>query len=496
MTVIAVAAAGCGAGSSSGSGAENRIVIAQSSDPGSLNVTVRDNRAEMNVSENVTERLLRFDPEATGFEPVLATSWKQIDPLTVELKLREGVKFTNGEPFNAESAVYSLDLVRNANPYKSMLQPITTVEAVDDYTIRVKTQRPSPLVMNGLAYSSYQFPKKYYTEVGGEKFGVEPIGTGPFVLKKWNRGESIQMTANPDYWAGKAKYDELDFKIIPDPSSQIAALQSGEVDLVAKVEVGSFDAVASGSNSTLVSRPGMRCVALVFNQRYKSPLSNPKVRQALWHAIDVRSLIDQQLGGKGELLEGQMVTPNFTGYVPDTPASVYDFDPDKTKQMLAEAGYPDGFTIDFKYAIGLFPQDKEIAQVIAGQLEKVGIKVKQTGLEAGAFLTEHNAHTLRDMYMVGYLPPPDASFMYDVWRPGPDAVYQDAEFGRLLDETYSVADPDKRQKVFEQLVDRLREDPPWVPLFQSADNYGVSKRITGFTPHATQLIVPYELEIK
>lgn len=488
--------AACSTGATTESSGKKRIVIAQSVDPGSLNVTVRDAQQENNVSEQITEKLINFNVDADGYEPVLATGWKQVDPRTLEIKLRDGVKFTNGEAFNADSAAYSLNLILKADPYKGMFDKGTEVVPVDNLTLDVKTKKPSNLLLNALAYSSFQFPKAYYEKVGADKFGTAPIGTGPFALKEWARGDHIDMTANPNYWRGKAKFDQLEFKVIPDSTSEIAALQSGEVDLVSGVSVGSFDQLKASTNATLVSRLGMRCFAVMFNPSGDSPLKNVKVRQALWHAIDVQALIDQQLGGKGAPLQGQMLTSNYFGFVPGTPPGVYGYDPAKAKQMLADAGYPNGFTAEFKYPIGLYPQDKELGQAIAGQLAKVGVKIKQTGLEGGAFLTAHNAHTLRDMYFAGYLPPPDGFFMYDIWNGRGSSIYHNAQFDSLLQQSTAATSTEARKATFHKIVDVVRADPPWIPLLQGADNYGVSKRITGFQPRATQLLVAYDLGVK
>jgi peptide/nickel transport system substrate-binding protein len=471
-----------------------QIVIASSIDPRSLFAGGTTAQQEVNVAEQVTEKLIEFNADATAFEPRLATSWKQDSPTSVTLTLRDGVKFTNGEDFTAQSAVYSLDIMIKSTAYAYLTNMISGAEVVDAHTIKVTSKTPSAQILNALAYGSFMYPEKYLEQVGQTAFGQKPIGTGPFIFKDWARGDHIDLDANPDYWGGAPKFGHLQFKIITDSAAQIAAVQSGQVDLVAGVSVGAVDAIKNSPDTTLVTRPGNRVYGLMFNQKTTTALKDAAVRKALWSAVDVQALINDQLGGMGTPLDAQFAGKNYFGYDPSLTATPYD--PDKAKQELAAAGYPKGFTIEFDYPNGRYPQDSELGQAIAAQLAKVGVTANQHPLEGGTFLTQLNGGQLQDMYFAGYLPPPDAHFLYRNWSStATPSYFSSPAFDDLLTKESAAVDATQRADLLHQLAAAFAANPPFIPLFQAEDAYAAAKRLQGFVPHATQWIDARDLGV-
>lgn len=483
-------------GGDSGGGGDANLTVALTADVRSLAPSSSTVQQEINVSEQITEKLVEFSVDATEIEPRLATSWTQVDDVTLELDLRTGVEFTNGEAFDAESAVYSINEVTlTAPPYSSFVSMIDHAEVVDENTIRVVAKGPTGLLLNALAMGSFQYPAEYFAEVGLEGFGAAPIGTGPFVLDKWTKGDSISMTANPDYWGGAPAINSLTFRVIPDKSAQIAALQSGQIDLMNDVPVGSINTIRDGDGVTLATRPSNRIFMLDLSELTDTPLADPAVRRALWYAIDTESLIENQLGGLGTPLNGQILVPTYFGYAEGGETTEYD--PEKARELLADAGYPDGFSVTFKYSSGRYTQDTELGQAIADQLSSVGITVTQEPLESGTFLTQLTTLELNDMFLFGTLPPPDAHFMYQQFLTGSTySYYSNTEVDELLAKEASSADQDERAAVFAQITDIFREDPPFVPLFQGEDTYGVSTRVDGFTPRASQFLDITSISVK
>lgn len=464
-----------------------KVTIAQGIDPRSLWGNSSTTQQEINVSEQITEKLIEFTPNANEFEARLATEWKQIDPTTLQLKLRQGVKFTNGEDFDAESAKFSIEVLVNARAYASFASPIAGAEVVDKHTLNIKTKSPTLLHMPALAMGSFQYPAKYFKEVGEEEFGRKPIGTGPYKLVSWVKDSALTLEANEAYWAGPPAIKTVVFRNIPEGAAKIAALERGEIDFMIDVPLDAVERIERSTDLQLHSKPSNRLFYLVTSTLTDTPLKNPKVRQALWYAVDVDGLIKALFKGRATPLAGQILSPSFFGY--DASRKPTPYDPEKAKQLLAEAGYPNGFDIVFKYPAGRYAQDKEAGQAIAAQLAKVGIRAKQEVLESGTFLTQLTTLQLNDMYFGGSLPPPDAHFMYQQFQTGfVYSYFADPQFDDLLKKSASTADKDERTRLIKQMLEFCDKNPPYIPLFQPEDYYAASKKLTGFVPRASQFL--------
>jgi peptide/nickel transport system substrate-binding protein len=472
----------------------DKLVIAQSLDPRGLFANGGTVAQEVSISGQITEKLLDFTTDGDDFQPVLATHWEQVNPTTLRLTLREGVTFTNGEPFTAESAVASLKVMLASPAYGGLTDMIADAAVVDPTTIDVTTKYPTGLTLNALAYGSYQYPPAYFAKVGVDGFSTAPIGTGPYMLKEWRRGEVVVLTSNEAYWGGAPAIETVEFRIIPDSAAQIAAVRSGDVDMVIGVPVGSYETVEGSDQIDLVTRPSNRVFGLMLSIRSDSPLKDPAVRRALWSGIDVDALIANQLGGKGTALEGQLLAPNYFGFNDSLKRTAYD--PAKAKQLLADAGYPNGFKVKFNYSSGRYAQDREIGQALADQLAKIGVTTEQNVLEGGAFLTALNATELNDMYLAGYLPPPDAHFIYRNFKTGATpSYYSDPKLDAMIDAEANTSDQAARQQTFDDIGVFIQDEAPTVPLFQGVDAYAVSKKVQGFTPQASQFIPLHDMSM-
>ena len=492
-TALALVVSGCGGSAAEGEGGDSAsdagpkkdsLVIALPADPQHIYGSNTTNQRDLNIAVAMNEKLIEFTPEADDFEPRLAESWEQIDDTTVEFTLREGVKFTNGEDFNAESAAYSFGVMKESKSYASTAEFLDRAEAVDANTLRVYSKGPTALILTTMALGSYQYPASLHAEQGVDEFALSPVGTGPYVLGEWDKGISLKMTANPDYWNGEAAFKTLDFQIIPDFDSQVAALESEQVDFVASLPQDTISQVENSSVADLATRPSNRIYYATLTTLKESPLTNPKVRQALQHAIDVDAIVETALDGHGTKLQGQILVPTFKGFNPDLEATEYD--PEKAKELLADAGYPDGFSIPLMYSQTNIPP---VGEMIAAQLAQVGITAEQQLMESGAFLTKLVNLELEGIFYAGSLPAPDAGFMYDQFETGfRYGYYSNPEIDALLQEQRVTADPDERQAIFDEMTEEFNADPAFIPLFQGEDNYGVSKTVKGFVPRASQFI--------
>jgi peptide/nickel transport system substrate-binding protein len=466
---------------------QGTLRVAQGLDPRSLYGNSSTIQQEINVYEQITEKLIEFSADGSSFEPRLATEWEQLDDTTLQMKLQQNLKFTNGEEFDADSAVFSLQKMIEAPGYASWVSMLEGAEVVDKYTINVKTKYPTMLHVLALAMGSFQYPRKLLAEIGEEEFGKNPIGTGPFAFGDWLKDSQVTLQNNPDYWAGPASIQTVVFRNIPEGAARLAALEAGDVDFIIDVPLDSVDRVEGNPELQLFMRPSSRFFYMVPSTLSDTPLKDAKVRQALQYAVDVDALIKGLFNGRATRLQGQFALPWQFGFDPERQAKPYD--PDKAKQMIAEAGYPDGFDITFKYSAGRYVQDKEVGQAIAAQLAKVGIRCKQEVLESGTFLTQLINLQLNDMYIVGSLSPPDINFSLQVFETGfMHSYYSNPKFDELFRKAAKLVDPAERMSLYKQINTILDEDPPYVPLYYPNDHYGARQNVGGFTPRASQFL--------
>lgn len=466
---------------------DETLVIGMGFSPRKLWANSSTTQQEINISEQINEKLIEFSPDAQSFEPRLAVSWEQIDETTLEMKLREGVTFTNGEPFTAESAVFSINVMRNSSAYTLFTSAVAGAEVVGPMTIHIKTTEPTGLHLPALAVGSFQYPPVYFAEVGEEEFGRLPIGTGPYVLHEWIIGEEVILKVNTGYWGGVPDIETVIFRSIPEETSRIAALQTKEIGLLLDLPLDAADRIEEDADLQVMGRPGNRLYRLTFGTLTDTPIADPAVRRALQYAIDVDSIIAGPLQGRGKALQGQALSESYFGFDPNRERTPYD--PERAIELLAAAGYPDGFKVTLKYPSGRYTKDQEVGQIVAANLQAVGLEVEQVVLEPGTFLDQLNQKALNDIFFSGTLPPPDAHFVYFqlecAWR---YAYICRPEIDRLVKAGTQTADLDERMEIYNELRAFLDEDPATIPMYVTEDLYGAVNELGGFVPRASQFL--------
>ncbi|MBI4279382.1 MAG: ABC transporter substrate-binding protein, partial [Armatimonadetes bacterium] len=318
-----------------------------------------------------SEGLTRHDPSGRVI-PALAESWRLIDDTTWEFKLRKGVKFHNGEPFTAQAVKFTYDRTLDTRrPYsrRSRVGFVTAVEVVDDYTVRMKTSAPFPL----LAFGSYAIviePPGYVRQVGDEEALRKPVGTGPYRVVEWVPDRHLVLEANREYWDGRPKIDRVIFRHMPDASTRLGALRAAEVQIADKLTI---DVARTMETATTTVKSVNIAAGLVntYNLREPGPLQNLKVRQAIDHAIDRKIILQGIYRGYGAMLDGQLTVKGSIGYNPKLQATPYDVE--KAKKLLAEAGYAGGLSLNYVVPLNYQIGDHEIALATEAQLKKVGI---------------------------------------------------------------------------------------------------------------------------
>jgi peptide/nickel transport system substrate-binding protein len=327
------------------------------------------------LQRTIWDGLIYLNQTTGKYEGNLATSWKWVDDTTLELKLREGVTFHNGEEFDADDVVYTVNFVADpANGVVTQRNVNWMKEAtkVDKYTVRIVTKGPFPAALEYLAGPVSIYPNEYYAEVGPKGMGLKPVGTGPYQVESIEPGKHFVLKKFDGYHdgpKGKATIGTVDIRTIPDVNTQLAELFSGGLDFIWGVPSDQAEKLAATERFNVVNESTMRVGYLELDAAGRSGTDNPvtklAVRQAINHAIDRQAIVDNLLKGKSKIVNAACFSSQF-GCEQDVAA--YDYDPEKAKALLAEAGYPDGFAIDF-YAY----RDRAYAEAMLAYLAEVGI---------------------------------------------------------------------------------------------------------------------------
>ena len=463
--------------------AEKELVIVQGTEPWTMDMQWVTAQVIVNVGNHIQQTLLDYDHSMT-LQPNLAVSWEQIEPTVWQYKLREGVEFSNGEPLNAEQVKFSFDRVMapdSDSMRKGETRYVSSVEIVDDLTVNFHTNGIIPLFDLYVTAKFPIVPEGYITEHGSEHFASNPVGTGPYVLEEWVKDDHITLRKNPTYWGDEPEIDVLTFRTVPDIASRVATLLAGEADIATDLQPATVQGVEDREDLSVVSRPGMRSVFLLFNTKIDTPVTDRRVRQAINYAVNKDAIIDSILDGFGKKLEGQVLSEEYWGY--QAALEAYPYDPDKAKELLAEAGYPDGFDLRIVSPRGRYMMDAEISQAVAGQLKEVGINATVDTLEWGVFSEEQYSHEGGPVFLLGYMTVPDAARMLSIWHSThPNDQHPDAKFDELSDAAINETDVDARREIVREAVEYFREDAPVVFLHQQYILWGVHDRVQNFAP--------------
>lgn len=465
-----------------------RAVSTNAMDPGFL-------REAATLVDNIFDTMVLRGKDMT-LQPGLATSWKAIDQTTWEFKLREGVKFHDGEPLNAEAVKFTIDRVIDPeakSPTASYIRTIESVEVVDPMTVRIKTKGPDPLLPTRMSrYPAYIVPPAYIKEHGREYFASHPVGTGAYKFVEFVPDQHVIMEANEDYWRGAPSIKKVTWRPIPDGTARMTALLTGEVDMVENVPVDMAPMLTQNPDVKLVNiKNGGLTIYLGLVMKEK-PLDNVKVRQALNMAIDRKGIVENILQGMATP-KGTQVGPSDFGFL-DVPVPAYD--PAKAKELLAEAGYGDGFTITMQSS-NRYMKNTAVAQVIAQEFEDIGVKVNQEVLDWSVYTK--TVPFKGPIYMLGWgstqTLDADAA-IYAIMKSGePYSGANIPELDKLLDESRQVVDAAKREEVLHKIQALAEEQVPLIPLYQEDTLLGESAKVT-FAGRPDARIPVFDIEMK
>jgi peptide/nickel transport system substrate-binding protein len=445
--------------------------------PENLDPTMNLSSFRAMVGVSLFDSLVGRDAE-TRIVPQLAESWRLVDDVTWQLKLRRGVVFHDGEPFNAEAVRFTFQRVldpEQKSPNRANVAEIVRVEVVDDYTVNLVTRQPyAPLINRLLDFAIV--PPRYVAEKGNQGMALKPVGTGPYRFVELIKDDRMVVEAFDRHWRGAPKIKRIVYKPIPEPFTRAAALRNNEVDLVTTMPPSLARELERAPGIQVQRVPSSWIIYLGLNA-LKKPLSDVKVRQALNHATDVHAIIKNVLEGNGRRLEGPL-TPQMFGY--DASVKGYAYDPARARKLLAEAGYPDGVEITLESPAGRYQGDKEIAEALGGQWQKAGFRPKVLVAEWGAYFKRYLAKQFQDAYVLGLGGPmQDADELYNlVSSKGRGLYYKNERVDVLFDLGRSTMDQARRRQVYRDLQRAMVEDATWVFLLQQVDIYASRDRLT------------------
>lgn len=452
----------------------SRIVIGLDSEPNTFDPHHTLGRFSESFMSNVFDGLTLHDQEG-ALVPGLATSWEALDDNTWEFKLREGVVFHNGNAFNAESVKFTLDRVldeeRNA-PIRPLLENITGVEIIDDYTVHITIAEPDLLLPARLAelYGSMLDPA-YVEENGDDYIALNPMGTGPYKFVEWVKDDHITLVPNEDYWGEVPQVEEIVFRPIEDNGARVAALLAGEVDIINGIPIPQASVVDNYPEVRSVRVPVPRIYYISMDVR-TPPFDDVRVRQAVNYAIDRQAIVDSLFAGYG--VPAAVAHPRASwGFNPDL--EPYPYDPDRARELLAEAGYPDGFDTEFDTFVGRLPAHDTIAQAVVSQLGEVGINAQVNAFEFGVFSERRvgDQHAPLFVYSIGdwALEP---VWMYDWLTQGQAGHYwSPPEWEALLEELSATYDPEARIALYHDVQQMMFDEAPLATVAELETIWGI-----------------------
>jgi peptide/nickel transport system substrate-binding protein len=483
------------------------LTVGLKAEPSSIDPHYHNLTPNNAFARDIFDRLILPD-EKQHLQPGLAVSWKALDDLTWEIKLRKGVKFHDGSPFTADDVVFTFERAGNVPNSPSSFALYTKgkkVEKIDDYTIHISTEKPYPLMPNDLSTFSI-ISKKYGEGATTEDYnsGKAAIGTGPFKFVEWVPGDRIVVERNDDYWGAKPKFEKVLIKPIKSGPSRVAALLAGDVDFIDNVPTTDIARLRKNSDLNVMDSISNRVIYLHMDQfrddspyvhadgggSIKNPLKDVRVRRAISKAINRDAIVDRVMEGVA-IKAGQLLPKGFFGVSPNL--KPVEYDPEGAKKLLAEAGYPDGFELTIHGPNDRYINDAKICEAIAQMLTRVGIKTQVETMPKSVYFKRASRggpnHT------------PEFSFILVGWGAGTGEAssplkslihtydrdrgfgasnrgrYSNPEVDKLIEQALATVDDAKRQDLLAKATELAINDVAIIPLHYQISTWAGRKGI-------------------
>lgn len=464
-----------------------KLVIGLQGELDSLDGHESSNSLNLSTFPLLYDKLAEFDADM-NLTPQLATEWSvSRDGLTWTFKLRQGHRFHDGVPVNADAVKRSLDRLVAEGRLRNWFTMITRVAVVDEYTVAVTTDKPFLFLPQRLATppGSIVHPT---AKARGNEYGASPVGSGPFRFKEWVRGSRIVLEKNPTHWlARQSNIDLIEFRFLPDEAARAIALETGEIDFALPLPPQEAERLKRNPELSIFNARSLRWFGLYMNLA-KRPFNDVRVRQAIAHAIDKEAIVRTTMAGYAKVADSPL-PPGVWSYKSFKP---YEFNQARARQLLAEAGYPNGFSTTMWVPVGTYINAQQVSEAAAAMLAQVGIRVRLEVMEAGRWIVLLRSRgpdesTLEMTY-----------YGFGTWTGEPDYAlgllfhseqfapkgsnrqfYNNPRVDALLDIGSRTVDERQRRLIYESIQDIIWKDQPWAYLFFGNQVMGARRSVRG-----------------
>ena len=430
--------------------------------------------AVINILRHAYETLLWFDDEGKKVIPWLAERWEvSSDGLTYTFYLRKGVKFHDGSEFNATVVKANIDRWIDPTvrvPARAQLGPVKGAEVIDTYTVKIYLSKPYAPFLTVLASFPMITSLNVINKFGNQTI-TEVVGTGPYKFVSWEKGKRVVLERNEDYWGSKPPIKRIEWLIIPEGSTRIAALLAGDVDFAYNLPPPDLDRIKNDPRFEVLTPLTDRVIFIVILP--KGPLKDPRVRQALNYAVDKNAIVNNVLYGLAVPADSPIPSHHF-GYVKEGP---YPYDPQRARKLLEEAGFPFDRKLVLLHPTGRYLQDKQVAEAVQAYLSKIGVQVELRTMDWPSFvasITKPLDQKDYDLLLLGWgAAAPDAHFIlfnqFHSSQAPPRGLaaahYNNSMVDELLEKAIVETDSQKRLDLYRQAIEIIWKDAPWIFLY-------------------------------
>ena len=463
------------------------LVIGMGTDISKWDIHNCSGMQNLGIQRLVTELLTDHNWQTGQLEPWLAESWESSPDATVwTIHLRKGVKFHDGTPFNAEAVKYNIERLLKIGLAKGSYDMIKSVEVKDEYTVIINTSSFAPFMHLFTYAPSGMISPTQAEKLGWDNYYQAPVGTGPYKFVEHVRGDRSVLVANEEYWGGRPYIDKIIAKPIPEVGARIAALEAGDIQVALSVPPVEVPRLQANPAIEIVRAKPARTVYIGMNNQW-GPLKDKRVRQALNYAVDKNAINKSIFNGEAEVSEGLFTSQAF-GY---TKVGPYEYNPTKARQLLADAGYANGFDVTLVYGPGRYMMDTQVVEAVASYLKDVGVRVKIEQMEWAAYETARRQpleQNKMQLYFIAWgcvtLDADHGLKIYrpDQWPPKGDTTmfYSNDRVMELYNIGRNTADDSKRLAAYQELSQLVWEDAPALWLYIEPNTHAARKELHGF----------------
>ena len=467
---------------------KEELIIAQDGESKSLDIHQGNDGFSLRANRLIYSRLVEAD-ENMQIHPGLAESWQQLDDRTMQFKLRKGIKFHNGDDFTAEDVKFSFERMMNSPRIAFVLPPIERIDVVDDYTVNIVTKTPFGPLLAHLSHPALGMVSKKLLTENPEALKEKPIGTGSYKFKEWIYGDKLVLEKNEDFYDKNERgLKYIIFKNVVEASNRAIGLETGEIDIATPISSVDEENIKNNPKLQLLTKPSISYTYIGMNMT-KAPLNDIRVRKAINYAIDKQAIIDVILNGNGKIATSP-IAPGVFGFTDKT--KNYEYNVEKAKELMKEAGYENGFTTSILVFSG--EANTQTAEIVQAYLKEIGIDMTIETLEWGTYL-QKTAQGEHQALLGGWVSgTSDADIVFfpllhssSHGGAGNRAFYTNKKLDKIIEQAQLTSDPKERKELFFKAQEILQNDAPFGLLLYKNENIGINKRVKGFEYNPTMM---------